>query len=42
MSKWVWVPALVYLTFMTWAFGPTAYDVYITPVVEGYHACSSR
>jgi hypothetical protein len=43
MSKWVWVPAVCYIAFMTWAFGPQAYDVYIAPSVEGYfYASASR
>jgi hypothetical protein len=36
MSKWVWVPALIYIGLMTWVFGPAAYDVYLKPVVAGY------
>jgi hypothetical protein len=43
MSKWVWVPALMYLGFNLWVFGPDAYDLYIAPAVEGYfYASASR
>lgn len=37
MSRWVWVPAVLYLGVMLWAYGPTAYDVYLKQAVENYY-----